>query len=80
MIQEWPTGDESAVKANEAASRAEKRTANWFDSFHLSISPCGNLLVIANENSFVICHGKWDLNNQMRYNITSKIALSETEK
>lgn len=53
---------------------------NWFDMFRLSFSPCGNLLCLASKHDIIICQGKWDMNNQIKYTFSSRIELNENEK
>lgn len=53
---------------------------NWFEKFFVRFSPYGNLIVIANDRNIVICSGKYGSNDEMKFNITSRIELTDTEK
>ena len=78
-------GEDGTKKSTEdkEASKSLKvidKTENWFEKFFLSFSPFGNLAVIANNKNVVICKGKWDLHNQTKFEISSRIDLKDNEK
>ena len=47
--------------------------------FHISVSPCGNIICIAYKKNIIVLHGKWD-NNQIKYNISSRISLETNDE
>lgn len=64
---------------NRPNKRNDKKE-NWLEKFHVSLSPYGNLLVIANDENIVICQGKWSMNNQVTFPISFKLDFKEEEQ
>lgn len=57
-----------------------KPRQNWFDKFFVNFSPCGNLVVLSSDKHLVICMGKWDMTDQVKFSISSKLNLSHLEE
>lgn len=72
------TNHESGVRKAEMFARDRKES--WFDLCHLSISPDGSLIAIANKQRVLICKRKWDLNNQIKFIPSSQINFEEPQK
>jgi hypothetical protein len=47
--------------------------------FHITVSPCGNIICIAFKRNIIVLHGKWE-NNQIKYNISSRISLETNDE
>jgi len=63
LIQDdWDWKDQKELVSTESDN--SRMTENWLDSFLISISPCGNLIVVASETRIVLCIGKWSINNE----------------
>jgi hypothetical protein len=58
----------------------QENKGNWLELYKINISSNGNIAIIAYNNAFVICHGKWDFNNQIKYTMTSQIEISDQDK
>ena len=71
---------ETVKKSEVKPSKTAEKNENWFEKFNLSISPIGNLAAIANKRNIVVCKGKIDSYNQTRFEISSRIDLSESDK
>jgi hypothetical protein len=73
--------EENVKKSEESkTSKTSEKIENWFEKFILSISPIGNLAVIASKRNMVVCKGKVDSYNQTRFEISSRIDLNESDK
>lgn len=48
--------------------------------YQIAVSPCGNMICIAYKKNIIVLHGKWEQNNQLKYNISCRIPLETNEK
>jgi hypothetical protein len=68
-----------AKETNDFYLTHAKTQTNWIDLYKISISPCGNLIVISYRKQFLILQAKWETNNQIKYSISSKIFINSVE-
>lgn len=74
---EWDDQIDNEIQSDELL-KVDKKD-NWLDSLIISISPCGNLLVIASKRHFVICQGKWSMDGHIIFTIGTQVDFNNTQ-